>query len=217
MVDRVWLCNVYRNGDASRGYRPVGAVAQTRDLQQNHINRAFVELCNKLNRHEPVADADFPAELYAAPPFRAHKRPKRHLFVGGGPFVVSSEAADVLRAHNLGATRLLPVTLLFPNGATRVEGDWFYLVVRDQKAALRANVSTGLHKFSNVDVFMPLGKDQLKADNVVVSPNALDGPDIWFDPAIYLAVFLSEKLKRALTVAKVAKHWDLVACKVEAV
>lgn len=217
MGDRVWLCNVHRSGDAERGYRPVGAIGQTPDLPQNSINRAFVELFSRLTRHQPVADADFPAELYAAPPFRAHKRPKRHLFMAGGPLVVSSEAADVLRAHDLGETRLLPVTLLFPNGATRVEGDWFYLVVRDQKAALRADVSTGLHKFDDVEVFMPEGKDLLKADNVVVSPNVLDGPDIWFDPAVYSAVFLSKRLVRALTGAKVAKHWDLVACKVEAV
>lgn len=212
----VWLCNMHRNPSAERGYRAVGDVEYTgRAVKQNAVGLAFLDLTERLEKRAPVADEDFPPSLYSPIAFGDHAAPKRHLFKAGGPMVVSGDSAEVLRAHDLGTSRLLPVSLQFPDQTTPVEGEWFYLVVGDVRPGLRGAASTGLHKFDGVDLFMPLGKAHLADNDVVFGPEAQGGPDIWFDPTLLDAPILSDGLMRALKAAKLVKHWDLVRCRVE--
>ena len=117
MSKHVWMANYHRNPIAERGYSPIG----TDDCGDGPENVAYVETIRAYNRLEPINVDALPPAQFALRTFADHRKPKRHVFSNGLTFV-SSEVADVLRAHDLGATRLVPVELLHPDRKTRVEG-----------------------------------------------------------------------------------------------
>ena len=103
MSDVVWLCNTQRNSMASRGFRSMDAGADG----SSPSNKAEIETFRAIRFHRPVPSESLPSPQFI---FQGDKRldKKRHVMVGGC-LIVSGESAAVLRAHDLGATRLVPV------------------------------------------------------------------------------------------------------------
>ena len=215
MSSVVWLSNMHRNPNAERGYRPVGIPDVPRPPRDNEIGIAFDALIERQEKHLPIEDHALPKQLYAVKRWADHKRPKRDILSAGGLLVVSSISADVLRAHNMGASRLVPVDLLHPDQKTKLGGDWFYLVLGNEKPGFKGDISKGVTPLgATAEPFMLKNKDHVSDGDLVFSPSVLSGPDIWFDPAILDAPILSDRLARALKAAKVAKDWDLLRCNV---
>lgn len=215
MSDVVWLSNVYRSSSAERGYRPVGYPDVVDPPLDNEVGVAFRSVTKRQKKHLHIDDHEFPKQLYALERWADHKRPKRHILSAGGALVVSSTSADRLRDHDMGASRLVPVDLLHPDQKTKLEGDWFYLVLGDGKPCFQWDQSEGLIPLGeNNDLFMINNKDHVSDGDLVFSREVLTTPDIWFDPAIIEAPIISDRLALALKAAKVAKHWDLLRCKV---
>ena len=212
MSNRVWLCNVHRNSMAGRAFRPLSAEPGRFD---DPASVAFIALIQKLTRHEAVLDEDLPDALCIMAGSRDHRKSKRHMMIAGGVMVVSEESAAVLSAHDLGQTRLRPVQLLLQDKTTPLGGNWFYLVPGNPKPALRGEASTGLHHYPGTDLYMPLNTDLIEPDGIVLDSRAKEGADLWFDPAIYFAPLLSDRLAQSLKAAKLAKHWELIPCWVE--
>lgn len=215
MSDAVWLSNVHRNPNGERGYRPVGYPDVVNPPRDNEIRIAFSAVIERQEKHLPIENHELPRQLYVVKRWAHHKLPKRHIFSAGGLLVVSSTSAEVLRAHEMGASRLVPVDLLQPDQKTKLDHDWFYLVLGDGKPCFEGKVSKGVIPLgADDDLFMVNNNDHVKDGDLVFSKNVLVGPDIWFDPAILFAPILSDRLAKALKSAKVAKHWDLLRCKV---
>ena len=214
MSKHVWMANYRRNPIAERGYRP-----DAPDADENGLGPsldAYAALSGAYERLDPIDVDELPSALFALKTFAAHRRPKRHVFSVGFT-IVSSEVADVLRAHDLGATRLVPVELLHPNRKTRVEGEWFYLIIAETKSALRPEASEpGVLKSLSRDRawFSPRRNDMLANDDIAVSPAALEGVDLWRDAALIRAPFLSPRLVKAIRAAKLTRHWDMRRCRV---
>ncbi len=215
MSDVVWLSNMHRNPSTTYGYRPVGFPDVPRPPRDNEIGIAFDALIERQESHLPIEDHALPKQLYAVKRWAGHKRPKRDILSAGGLLVVSSASADVLRAHNMGASRLVPVNLLHPDQKTELAGDWFYLVLGDGKPCFKGELSRGVRPLGRKkEVFMVRNADHVSDGDLVFSKTVLAGPDIWFDPAIFFAPILSDRLATALKAAKVAKDWDLLRCRV---
>ncbi|WP_282120789.1 hypothetical protein [Ruegeria atlantica] len=49
-----------------------------------------------------------------------------------------------MRAHDLGASRLVPVDLLHLDQGTKLEGDWFYFLLGDGKPCFQEETSKGM-------------------------------------------------------------------------
>ncbi|MEW2919538.1 hypothetical protein AB1A64_20895 [Ruegeria sp. ANG10] len=215
MTDVVWLSNVYRNSSAERGYRPVGYPDVVNPPLDNEIGIAFRSVMARQKKHLTIEDHEFPKQLYAVKRWADHKRPIRHIMSAGGALVVSSTSAKVLRDHDMGASRLVPVDLLHPDQKTKLDDDWFYLVLGSGKPCFKADISEGVIPLGNpAQLFMIQNSDHVSHEDLVFSEEVLTGPDIWFDPAILGAPILSDRLAKALKAAKAAKHWDLLKCRV---
>ena len=208
MSDVVWLCNTRRNSTAERGLRSMDA-DEDGDGPSTEAN---VKVFEAIRFHKQVPTDSLPTPRFA---WMAEKEfdKKRHV-ITGGCLIVSGESAAVLRAHDLGATRLVPVELFRKDKTTPVAGEWFYLLPGDAKPALRVEASKGLIDLGG-NGYMPHNSSHLKDDYLVFSSEVLSPPDIWFDPAIIEAPILSDRLAEALKKAKLAGHWDLVRCRVE--
>ncbi|MEW2919535.1 hypothetical protein AB1A64_20880 [Ruegeria sp. ANG10] len=215
MSDVVWLCNMHRNPMAERGYRPVGFPDVTRPPRDHSVGLAFNSVIERQTHHLPIEDHEFPKQLYAVKRWADHKRPKRHIMSAGGALVVSSTSAKVLRDHDMGASRLVPVDLLHPDQKTKLDDDWFYLFLGSGKPCFKAEKSEGISPLGNpAQLFMIRGSDHVSHGDLVFSDDVLAGPDIWFDPAITDAPIISDRLAQALKAEKAAKHWDLLKCSV---
>ena len=58
--------------------------------------------------------------------------------------------------------------------------------------------------------YWPKGK--VENGDIVVSCAALEGADLWIDPQLNAAFFLSHALGRALKAAKASKNFELYKC-----
>lgn len=161
---------------------------------------------------EPMGPEFFPAEAWAAPD--ANEREYKvlpNLFYGGGFWFVSAKAAEVLRAHDLGAGALYAVNVYGKDRETPLGDGWFCINFGNRKSAFliehaqrtRAQVGGKSPVFAT-----------LKDDEFAVSTAALDGPDIWVDPQLWDSIFFSERLGRALKKTKAAHGFYLRSCRV---
>jgi len=165
------------------------------------------------NERGELLPADrFPSDLYAKYPDKWEKR-QPDLFQGGGGWIVSMECADVLRQFDLGKTALYPVKIFQHNRTTPVEGEYYCLAFGETKTAFLPKHSPRVPKrYETVELWiLPLG---IKNDDLAVSPVALSGPDLWIDPLVHDAFFLSDRLAQALRAAKVSRPFGLRRCRV---
>jgi hypothetical protein len=138
-----------------------------------------------------------------------------HLFQASDFLVVSDVLAGVLRSFDLGASRLVPVTLLHRDRTTPYAGTHLVLNLRERKEAFEPEHSK---KFDP-----PLYPDQKYLGAVVgkpedgdisVSAAALAGADIWRDPRLLKSLFFSDRLMAAMRKAKVLGRVRTFRCPV---
>lgn len=136
-------------------------------------------------------------------------------FYANGFFVVSERCADVFRRFDLGTGGLHPVEIYQGNRKTRIEGLYFLLNFGCRKQAFLPEHSDQFH-------LSPIGKEPVlwiasvttNEDDCAVSPAALVGCDLWIDPKVHAAFFLSDALAQALRAAKVTRTIRLKRCRV---
>lgn len=135
------------------------------------------------------------------------------IFNASGFWVVSTACADVLRQFDLGEGALYPTKLFQHDRTTPVEGEYFCLNFGNQKqafvpeyspAALKPHPTQDMWKLP----FVPKDYD------MAVTKAALVGPDLWIDPLVRKALFLSDPLAQALKAAKLTRPFGLRKCRV---
>ncbi|GFE65582.1 hypothetical protein [Litoreibacter roseus] len=137
------------------------------------------------------------------------------VFSPAGYWAVSKEVADILREFDLGQTKLYPVELFRHDGKTPIAGRHEFLNLCEKKAAFEPSLSA---KFSESEYAPPgtsfglfgYGKDY----DLTLNKTALVGPDLWLDTKLNRAVFLSNRLAKALDDAGFAKKMRLLKCHV---
>lgn len=124
--------------------------------------------------------------------------------------------AEVLRGFDLGRTSLYPTKAFRYDRKTPLEGDYFCLNFGETKAAFLPEQSPrkeGSAAFAKVQTKWTL-RVVPKDGDLAVDETALVGPDLWIDPRVRSAFFLSDRLARALQAAKLARWWGLFRCRV---
>jgi hypothetical protein len=164
------------------------------------------------NHGEPLGAEAFPKQMWNQKPKPIKQLPQ--IFKGASYWVLGSKAAGVFRQFDLGAGGLYPVEVLQKDRKTPVEGDYFCLCFGNTKSALVWDQSPGIHPVTP-DRTEYWGLNPVPAeDSVVLSSAALAGPDVWIDPALWHAFFVSDGLARALQAAKVDGPFSFIRCKV---
>jgi hypothetical protein len=175
-------------------------------------SQAISKIRHDLRHGEPLGEDAFPKKLWNLKAKPIRQLPQ--IFMGAIYWVLGAKAAKVFSEFDLGGGGLYPVEVLQNDRKTRIEGEYSCLCFGNTKSALQWDQSTGIHpikpdrtEYWNLN---PVPVD----DSVVLSSAALDGPDVWIDPALWLTFFVSDGLAQALKAAKVDGPFSFTRCKV---
>lgn len=168
--------------------------------------------CKKRNMAgEPLGPECFPNEIYGAPDAKESDYKLPDIFYAGSYWAVSKAAADVLRQFDLGGGALYPVKVFKKDRVTPVEGEFFCINFGNRKEAFLPEESRNVESRS-------AGKWIVRArhedGDILLAPSAAAGADLWIDPKMRDALFLSDALGTALKEAKADKGFFLKKCRV---
>lgn len=168
------------------------------------------------DRGEPVPDDLVPEVMWASQIETDRRTVLPHIFQACSQLVVSEALANLLGGFDLGSSRLVPTRLLHRDRARPYEGRHLVLDVRARKTAvdvarsprIRLNPNLGLPQVGS------LGGAYL--GDIVLTPAALAGPDVWLDPQLLHAIFFSDRLVRAMQAEKMLRRKMVWRCPVAA-
>jgi len=164
---------------------------------------------------EPLGAECFPSEIYGASQAKESDYRLPDIFFAGSYWAVSKAAADVLQQFDLGGGGLYPVKVLKSDRQTPVAGEWFCINFGNKKEIFSLSESVPMR-----ETYVRNGQKAwelravLKDGDIAVNRAANDGPDIWVDPVVACAFFLSDALGKALKKARADKGFFLHKCRV---
>ncbi|MES0824397.1 hypothetical protein [Ruegeria sp. SCP11] len=146
---------------------------------------------------------------YSPPPFIS----------GGGYPLVSESAKAVLERFDLGETVFHSLTLMDSEEMRLSTTEPYFLLNVGNKRSMgnyealgpEGGINTPLVSVAEGVVYLP---NHHKEDQLVIAPEALNGPDIWLDPKVPKLLFLSDRLVTGLKSTGMDKGWGLVRCAV---
>jgi hypothetical protein len=207
MSDTIWISSAPANPS---NLRPLRHSFSGDDQVKNAIAWG-----NRNMAGEPMKAEFFPSEIYGAPHARESNYRLPNLFFAGSIWAVSKAAVDVLRQFDLGAAGLYPVKVFKKDRQTPVGGEWFCINFGNRKetVAVRESILRD-ERWIRPGVKGWIAKAGIKDGDIAVFKAACPGPDIWIDPQIGDAFFLSDALAVALKKAKADKGFFLHKCRV---
>jgi hypothetical protein len=207
MSDHVWL---------SRALADVSLVGKL-DTDIWVENRDLAIKAQKLNERGQSVPEDMCPKKIWGDDHAARFKTIPHLISAQCHWIVSAQAADVLRQFDLGGGAIYPVTdgIFQKDQVTRVLGDCFCWIFGNSRTAFLEQHSPAAKPMSGADTRdwckMPY---DLVDDDIAVSGAAQDGPDVWVDPLLFQSLFLSGRLGDALEAAGLRKAFRLFRCRV---
>jgi hypothetical protein len=150
-------------------------------------------------------DYDTDREIYAVP---TDLPDFFHLF--SSTICVKRHLADVFMRHNLGKSRLFPVSFFQHDEITPIPGEYFGIYFGEAKAAVSFEQSSGVKIFRSYEG--PLFKRDRSTGIFAVRRSALDELDLWIDSQCLSSFFMSGRLKRALDDAGMKPNINFSAC-----
>jgi hypothetical protein len=176
----------------------------------------YLDASNGSQRGERIPEGVLPKTFFAwRGPHDSGKPLKKKLshLANSGFHFVTSEAADVLRQFDLGGCRLHPVEVLMEDRKTPLPGSYFVLDFDSWKDVFLPDQSPEFKSPRGVvGAWMP--SFSIKDDVVALSKAAQSGADLWWNPNIWGAFFLSDSLVQALKKAGVDKPFSLRRCRI---
>ncbi|WP_143738524.1 hypothetical protein [Erythrobacter colymbi] len=179
------------------------------------VGPIVVQSINRYTRGEPLAREEFP-EAAAVWDEKSFRRAK-DLFSVGGFYCVKGKLAETLAQFDLGEGGLIPFPVYQADLATPYAGEFFLLnfgciknsILVDQcedATKFLVRKATGVQVY-HLNDFKPEGE-------VVLSPRALEGPDLWFEEAVHEKLFLSDALGQALLDIGMGEVFRLTRCRI---
>jgi hypothetical protein len=188
----------------------------THDLGETEMRDAAIDWGTSNNNGDPMGAEFFPKEIWSFTSAEEKDYKLPHIFRAGTFWVVSAAAAAVLRQFDLGQGALYPVKVFKKDRETPIGDGWFCINFGNQKSAFLPQETVRARKTyirdGGVEGWTP--RLPYNDNDFTVSTAALPGPDIWIDPKVGDAFFLSDALANALKKAKVHKGFSLNICRV---
>lgn len=199
MTDEPWFtCNL-------AAVETRGPVVKLRPPEAVMDKAGFLETTRRQNRWKTIPREGFPSRL------DANERIGR---VGDlivmGVLIVSGRAAEALRPFDLGEGGLYPVEIRHDKASKVLAGDWHFLNIATQKRALVPELSrVEENEYKRGTWRTPMHPQD---SDIVVSRAALDGPDIWADPALFGGFLMSARAGEALRAVGALDSFGLKRC-----
>jgi hypothetical protein len=203
MTDFVWVSTAMTDPRQDRPF--------TNDIGEGDLQRVAA-VQRRLESGSVPPDEDYPSVIWGSKERGARTFGSLgDLIKGYGYWVVSERAAEVIRQFDLGGGGLRPVAVLQKDKITPIADHmWFCLTFGNTKTCLKPEVSRRIEALGGGRWILEPASD----GDITVSSNALGGPDMWVDPTLVRAFFLSGALGSALQKAKCAKGFGLQKCPV---
>ncbi|MDZ4308261.1 hypothetical protein [Allopontixanthobacter sp.] len=139
------------------------------------------------------------------------------IFYAGGFLVVRGKLAEVFSHFDLGDGGLIPFTIYKADLETPYPGEFSLLNFGAQKNTILPEQSRNVTKFSihHRTGFQKWEVNSWSEDgDVVLSLAALEGTDIWCEPAIYNKIFMSDPLAQAIIDIGMKDIFRLQECRI---
>lgn len=208
-MSEVWALDFYNMGAV--GGPKIKADFVYSDLYQKHGKEMHeMERCGELVSAEFVPKqayciySDVKAEI------------KTDIFILSGRLGFSQKVYEVIKDFDYGGGGLTPFEVFEFDRATKakkVTDNYYTLNFAGNKQAILPEKSSGLRYFEPLDHYnLPMDKNGV----LTVDGSALEGPDVWVDPKITGAIFLSSRFVHAIkSIKPKAKgRFPLFKCKV---
>lgn len=210
MTEIVWISTAMGHASNMRPFKH-DVVERDRGRFESGQDRVVA----RIKEGYPVPAEEMAKEIFGTSSAEEKDYQLPDLFHAYGYWVVSSSVAEVLRQFDLGGGALYPVKVLKNDHATPVGGEWFCINFGNRKSAIVPDKSPIMrHRYirdGEKGWFPPFAT---RDGDIAVSQAALAGPDIWVDPDVGDAFFLSDGLGKALKKAKADKGFFLKKCRV---
>lgn len=121
-----------------------------------------------------------------------------------GLFIVSQRFLEVAKGFNVGGTEFSPLRIYQGNRTEEILGPWYFLNIGCRKHVFLPQYSTGSFRPYNSKTIDRWSAEGVKDNEIAVSSAALSGCDLWSDPSLSAAFFISGALEAALKEAKLA-------------
>lgn len=182
------------------------------DLVEQDGARA-IEALNRNDAGEPLPPDWFPRLICPSDDARRPLGQLPELFPANTFWIVSQRCADVLRRFDLGQGALHPVRVVQKDRTTPVAGHhWCLNFGNVKRCFLPAGSPRAIrNEGALTDMWFP--PFAMKDGDIAVSASASTGPDIWIDPALKMAFFVSDPLASALKAAGAATPFGFRKCR----
>ncbi len=188
----------------------------TSSLAEKDSNSVF-DAMQRNERGEPLPADRFPSVLFGMYPDK-HFTKLPDICNADGFWIVSSQCAEILRQFDLGRTSLYPTKVCQHDRKTPVEGHYSCINFGEIKndfepeASPRAKPFAASKDLTRVSIWkLPLAP---KDGDIAVKQSAREGVDLWIDPKVRKAFFLSDRLVKALKQAGLTRYFGLLKCRV---
>lgn len=137
------------------------------------------------------------------------------IFTAGPFYAVKGRLSEALARFDLGEGGLIPFTIYKADLETPYPGEFFLLNFGCHKDTVLPEQSRNVVKRG---VSVKTGKELWKVNgwsedgDVVIPPSVFEGPDLWFDPAIYNKIFMSDALAQAVMAIGMGDVFRLQRC-----
>jgi hypothetical protein len=137
-------------------------------------------------------------------------------FYANGYIVVQQKCFDVFSQFDLGQTDLVPAKIYQKDRTTEIEGQFYVFNFGCIKESFIPEKSLGMRKpFQTPDGLVWSGPPVPPEDNqLAVSPDALSGPDLWFEKGLPRLIFMTGRLRDALKAEKLHVPFKFFKCHV---
>jgi hypothetical protein len=226
-ADKVWITDVMKDSDLSYHFQsdmmqkisaypsyPGGLVFKKDPTPEDkaHLDLLdrYSKLCYAYRKGASILDTDLLSDEAVLERVIHPVDPLPHLFHSSF-LLVSDAVRDVLQGFDLGKTAFRKVTLVNPFKKCR-HPDYNYLNVFEIKPVVSVEDSQGLRspglKLSYYN--FSLTEDDL----IAVKGSALEGSDLWLDPTLSEALFLSDRLHTALVESGLVPEVRFARCRI---
>ncbi len=166
-----------------------------------HIDRKQIDYVREYQRFDSVSRDQAPSYLFFSlsdlkTPYK-EKLPDL-MVITGGLLIVSEKMPDILVQFDLGATQLFEVPLYEYDQKTQRPGKWYILHIAATKNTVIPEKSENVFEKPIKGYWGPSAYDY---DVLAVHANSAVGEDLWGDPHFKSRLFLTDRLKVALTTA----------------
>jgi hypothetical protein len=219
MSGGVWMSSVLSNQDLGdrlgtrtkhfgRDWDPASQIVPTATREHLDALRDYCMGISIPRESFPEADAVFDSKAFGR---------VGDLFCSAGFFVVRGKLAEVFSRFNLGEGGLIPFSVYEADLETPYPDKFFLLNFGCTKNTILPEQCEDATKFlvrkaTGVQVYHI--NDIKPEGEVVVSSQALSGPDLWFEEAVHNKIFLSDNLAQALIGIGMDNVFRLKRCRI---